>query len=109
MSSTPNTEMQILGYRFDGLYKPTLEDIARGHTAEGFETFSVGCFPLIHQTNPIRGKRGKVVVRVAGKIRQAERVYERAREICRELDAGCYSGPKNVDVASQRKKKKRAK
>ena len=60
-------------------------------------TFSVGCF---RWTASARGepKKGRVEVRVSGPVDRWADVEAKAREICLELDAGTYTGPKNVKI-----------
>jgi hypothetical protein len=60
-------------------------------------TFSVGCFECIPK--PSDGlKRGPIKVRVSGPVSSPELVYNRAREICLQLDDGTYTGPSRVTV-----------
>jgi hypothetical protein len=62
------------------------------------ETFSVGIYELIPKASGKGTKRGKVQVRVSGFISQGRDVYNLAAEIAKKLEAGTYSGPKNVKV-----------
>ena len=45
-------------------------------------------------------KRGPVKVRVKGLAAHSSLIFARAREIAEELDAGTYTGPRCVRVAS---------
>jgi len=63
-----------------------------------WKTFSVGIFQLIPKKDRKGRKKGKVKVRVYGEASNPGAVYERAREICYQLDVGTYDGPKNVRV-----------
>ena len=60
-------------------------------------TFSVGVFEYVEKRS-VGLKRGKVKVRVKGPTSDPERVFAKAREIVEQLDAGTYTGPKNVSV-----------
>lgn len=62
------------------------------------ETFSVGVFQWVLLASGKGVKRGRVKVRVGGRIGDAHKVAEKAREVCQELDAGTYTGPKKVMV-----------
>lgn len=73
---------------YDGACKPS----------SCFDTFSVGVFKWISRARGEGMKRGKVKVRVSGKCKNAEAVYDRARKIVVALDDGVYDGPKNVKV-----------
>jgi hypothetical protein len=72
-------------------------DPARYHHGYPTETFSVGCFQWLPKA---KGglKRGPALVRVYGSTSKPELVYAKAKQICKELDAGTYVGPKNVRV-----------
>ncbi len=58
--------------------------------------FSVGCFQYLPKANGRGVKRGPVKVRITGFTRSPELVYEKAAEVCRQLDAGTYNGPRNI-------------
>ena len=65
--------------------------------------FSVGIFewmPCNFKGKPRMDccKRGKVKVRVSGNISCEHAVYKKAREICQQLDAGTYDGPRHVII-----------
>lgn len=62
-----------------------------------FKTFSVGIYEII-PTKSGKIKKGKVKVRVKGKINQAESVYQKAKEIIKLLDEGKYTGSKNIVI-----------
>jgi len=61
-------------------------------------TFSVGVYQRCQKKNGKGWRRGKTQVRVYGRASNPGAVYERAREICNQLDAGTYCGPKTVRV-----------
>jgi len=61
-----------------------------------FRTFSVGIFEWMQKAGGKGGKKGKVKVRVKGSVAEAEKVYNLANEIARQLDAGTYAGKKIV-------------
>jgi hypothetical protein len=73
-------------------------DPERSINTSFFMTFSVGCFEIIPKKSGNGTKKSKVKVRVVGSISNTEAVYAKAREICDELDAGTYAGPKSVRV-----------
>jgi hypothetical protein len=60
-----------------------------------FSAFSVACFQWLPKA---KGglKRGRCVVRVFGPTSRPDLVYSKATEICNQLNAGTYAGPKNV-------------
>lgn len=62
-----------------------------------YYTFSVSCFEYLPKSSGGL-KRGPAKVRVSGRRDKPEKVYEKATEICRLLDAGTYDGPKNIVV-----------
>ena len=62
-----------------------------------FKTFSVGIYEII-PTKSGKIKKGKVKVRVKGKVSQAESVYQKAKEIIKLLDEGKYTGSKKIVV-----------
>lgn len=80
-------------HAFSGSYDPDSWEIT--HFPE--QTFSVGCFEWISRSGG-GVKRGKVKVRVKGRIDAKEHVYERAKVVCEQLDAGTYDGPKVLTV-----------
>lgn len=63
----------------------------------GQQSFSLGVFEWLPKS---RGgvKKSKIKVRVSGQVSDPEPVYERAKAICDDLDAGRYNGPKHVVV-----------
>ena len=74
------------------------------------ETFSVGVFSWIPkksaakrfgrgESKPEDLKRGKVKVRIRGLTNNPTAVYRKAKEVCDELDAGAYTGPKTINLA----------
>lgn len=62
------------------------------------QTFSMGIFQAVATANGKGIKRGPVKVRVKGPCSDPEKVYAKTREITIALDAGTYTGPKNVNV-----------
>jgi len=80
-------------HKFDGHFEP---EKTKGFL--GIETFSVGCYELVPRKSGEGTKRGKVKVRVAGPLSRPHDVYRKASEICAQIDAGTYTGPKNVRV-----------
>ena len=63
------------------------------------DTFSVGIFQWVLKSSGKGCKRSAVKVRVKGSFDRPAGVYAKAREIANALDAGTYSGPKNVTVS----------
>ena len=51
------------------------------------ETFSVGVFQWVWNANGTRLKKSPVKYRVKGKVSDAQKVYDRAKEICLAFDA----------------------
>ena len=74
---------------FDGACAPE-------NTKCRFETFSVSVFQWIPKASGRGLKRGTAKVRVKGSTDRPEIVFAKAREIAAALDAGTYTGPKNV-------------
>jgi Ni,Fe-hydrogenase III small subunit len=66
----------------------------------GYSTFSVGIFEVVPTASGKGTKRGPVKVRVRGLMTNPQAVYDAAQRIVEQLDAGTYSGPKNVTVAA---------
>lgn len=62
------------------------------------KTCSVGVYELVPRASGKGEKRGKVKVRVSGNVGDSQAICDRAAEICKQLDAGTYKGPKNVRV-----------
>lgn len=62
------------------------------------ETFSVGIFQWLPKANWDCCKKSAVIVKVKGQTSDPEAVYAKAREIVAQLDAGTYTGTKNVTV-----------
>ncbi len=63
--------------------------------------FSVGCFQYLPKASGSGVKRGPVKVRITGFTHSPELVYEKAAEVCRQLDAGTYNGPRNITATSK--------
>jgi len=61
-----------------------------------YHTFSVGIFEWILKSDGKGLKKTSAKVRVKGPVSREVEVYIKAKQICTELDAGIYSGPKNV-------------
>lgn len=68
-------------------------------TIRNQETFSVGIFQWVPKSSGKGCKRSAVKVRVKGPFHKPSAVYAKAGEIVSALDAGTYSGPKNVTVS----------
>jgi len=65
------------------------------------ETFSVGVFEWLRRGRKGDGKcckAGPVKVRIKGLVADPAAVLAKAKEIAAALDAGTYTGPKNVKV-----------
>lgn len=62
------------------------------------ETFSLGIFQWVPKSSGKGCKRSAVKVRVKGAVDKPSAVYSKAGEIVAALDAGTYTGPKNVSV-----------
>lgn len=63
-----------------------------------WSTFSVGVFQWLPKAGGIGVKRSAVKVRVKGSSSNPEKVYDKAEEIVAALDAGTYTGKRNVIV-----------
>ena len=61
-------------------------------------TFSVGIFQWLPKASGKGLKKSAVIVRVKGYISEPEKVYQKAKEICLQLDNGLYKGKKSVSV-----------
>ena len=79
-------------HSFGGMCAPA----GGGYTA--VKTFSVGVFEWIARASGRGVKRGPVKARVKGLTAAPEVVYARAAAICAALDAGTYTGKRNVSV-----------
>lgn len=65
----------------------------------GYKTFSVGCYEVgPHKSGKGEKRIGPVKVRVIGDRTNYDSVKATAKEICDQLDAGTYTGPKHVTV-----------
>jgi len=62
------------------------------------ETFSLGVFEWLPKSGGKGFKHSAVKVRVSGRVGDETSVFDKAREIAGQLDAGTYTGPKNVTV-----------
>ena len=71
---------------------------APGGAGTLWHTFSVGVFQWVAKAGGRGVKKSAVKVRVKGVCSTPEKVYEKAAEIIAALDAGTYSGPRNVSV-----------
>lgn len=69
---------------------------APGASHYRFDTFSVGVFEWLPSRKGC--KRGKVKVRVKGSTADPERVYEMARRVVVQLDAGEHISAKTLSV-----------
>ncbi len=79
-------------YDYDGMCTP-----GSGNSAS-YNTFSVGIFKWVAKSNGTELKRTKAIVRVKGSVSAPQNVYEKATEICEQLDNGTYSGKKTITV-----------
>jgi len=77
-------------HSYDGSCRPENQNGAT------YQTFSVGCFEWLQGKHGV--KKSKAKVRVRGSIFSSEKVHAKAQEICKQLDAGTYQGPKTVTV-----------
>lgn len=75
--------------------RPGTHGFTRGRPYNIYTTFSVGIFRW-DESGSDRVQRTGALVRVSGSTSNAEAVYAKARAIVAELDAGTYSGPKQV-------------
>lgn len=75
---------------FDGSYSPIHANF------KGMKTFSLGVFEVLKTKDELRYKKGKVKVRVIGHVSEPDRVYQVARVVADQLDAGTYNGPKSI-------------
>ena len=80
-------------YDWYGGCDPTLPDVWHG-----VDTFSVGIFQWLKKSRGKELKRGKVICRVVGLIRNPDAVYASATEICRECDRGFLPERKSFRV-----------
>jgi hypothetical protein len=67
---------------------------APGVTQFTYETLSVG----VPKSSGKGLKKGPVKVRISGHTSDHESVYEKARQVVAQLDAGTYAGPKTIRV-----------
>lgn len=70
----------------------------------GQNTFSLGIFQWIPKSTGKGLKKSAVKVRVHGYISDSKVVYQKAREIIKELDDETYSGKKNITVKGDNNK-----
>jgi hypothetical protein len=61
-------------------------------------TFSVGIFQWLPKTNGKGCRKSAVKVRIRGSVKDFGAVYTKAAEIVAALDAGTYTGKRNVNV-----------
>ena len=83
---------ELYKHDFSGAYAPG------GLSGFNNNTFSVGIFQWVPKANGKGLKKSAVKVRVKGYVSQPEKVYEAAKRICAELDAGTYTGKRYVSV-----------
>ena len=84
--------MELGKHGYSGLCAPG------GYGTCPYHTFSVGIFEWIPKTNGKGLKKSAAKVRVKGPASRELEVYIKAKQICSELDAGTYSGAKNVQL-----------
>jgi hypothetical protein len=60
--------------------------------------FSVGIFQWVPTANGKGIKKSAVIVRIQGYVRDAEKVYAKAREVCARLDSGWVPDKKSMSV-----------
>lgn len=60
--------------------------------------FSVGVFQWLPKSGGKGLKKGSVKVRIKGYMHDADKVYEKAREVCAKLDAGWVPERKSISV-----------
>ncbi len=63
-----------------------------------YNSFSVGIFKWVAKSGGNGLKRTKAIVRVKGSVSAPQNVYEKAKEICEQLDNGTYNGKKTITV-----------
>jgi len=94
--SMQNPVPQAHKHGFDGSCAPTAPRAWSSQIG-----FSVGVFQWIPKSGGKGLKRSAVLVRVKGFVRDAQKVYEKAREICAKLDAGEIIDRKSISVTSE--------
>jgi len=95
-SSNPQAPTPILGgHSFDGAYTP---DSVSSPWASQIG-FSVGVFQWVPKSSGKGLKKSAVKVRVKGWVRDAEKAYAKARELCLRLDAGESISQKSITVS----------
>ena len=62
------------------------------------KTFSVGIFQCLPKASGKGLKKGKVKYRIIGWTREPESVYEKAVQICREMDNGQFPNKKSERI-----------
>lgn len=72
--------------------------VAGDRTWENITTFSIGIYPWVEAKGG-KEKKGAVVVRISGKVGDADKVKKKAIEVMKLLDDGRYSSPKNIKVS----------
>lgn len=78
---------------FDGSCAP---GVSVGFT--GQIGFSLGVFQWVPKSGGKGLKKSAVKVRIKGWVRDAEKVYSKAREVCQKLDAGETISQKSISV-----------
>lgn len=61
--------------------------------------FSLGVFQWVPKSGGKGLKKSAVKVRIKGWVRDAEKVYSKAREVCQKLDAGETIGQQSISVS----------
>ena len=88
---------EIMGHGFFGSCAPGALGSSRKRAFQ-CKMFSLGIFQWMPKSGGKGLKMGKAKVRVSGFSSNPEAVYARAHKIISELNAGTYTGPKNVRV-----------
>jgi len=94
-NATQSPAPEAYKHSFDGSCAPGVGGAPIWSSQVGF---SVGVFQWIPKTGGAGLKKSAVKVRVKGWVRDAEKVYAKAREICQKLDAGETIGQKSISV-----------
>lgn len=92
--NTQHPPQELGKHSFDGAYAPGMVYMG----SVGQIGFSLGVFQWLAKSGGKGLKKSAVKIRVKGYIRDAEKVYNQAREICRRLDAGEVIGQKSISV-----------
>jgi hypothetical protein len=86
---------EVLKHDYSGSCSP---QYAGQQVLSSQNTFSVGIFQWLPKSSGKGLKKSAVIVRVKGYISEPEKVYQKAKDICTQLDEGTYKGKKTVSV-----------